>query len=157
MGKLRIAVATNGNDELKDVVSNFFGIANTFTIVDVENGKIENTTVIQNSLPNLLGAGLIVVQMLVDRRVDIILANKPNIWVAEQSRQRNITYIQIKPSTSVEKAIKKVLDYLMKSGKKQHKPLQDSKGELFSNLDNNNIQSHYGLLKECWCMQRKYE
>ena len=109
MGKLKIAVATNGNDRLEDVVSNVFGGAKTFTIVDVENGKIENVIVMENSMAYLQGAGPIVVQMLVDKGVDMLLANKPNIWAAEQLKQRNITHIQVKPGTNVEKAIAKVL------------------------------------------------
>ena len=110
MDKYRIAVATNGNDGLEDVVSNVFGSARTFTIVDIENGKIENAMIFENSLASYShGAGPIIVQTLVDNAVDVLLANKPNIWVAEQLKQRNIINIQAKPGTKVEEAIKKVL------------------------------------------------
>ena len=85
MGKRRIAVATFGNDGLKDVVSNFFSRARTFTITDIENGMIENVIVMGNSLASYnLGAWPMVVQMLVDKGVDVVLANKLGPWAAEQ-------------------------------------------------------------------------
>ena len=40
MTKCRIAVATNGKKELDDTVSNVFGRAKTYTIIDVENEKV---------------------------------------------------------------------------------------------------------------------
>ena len=49
MGKLRIAVATNENNGLGDVVSNVFGRARTFTIVDAEDEKITGVTILENS------------------------------------------------------------------------------------------------------------
>ena len=109
MGKLKMAIATNGNNGLQDVVSQVFGGAKTFTLVDVENGKIEHVIVVENSLSYLQGAGPIIVQTLVDKGVDMLLANKPNSWVAEQLKQRKITHIQVKPGTNVEKAVAKVL------------------------------------------------
>jgi len=48
LGKLRIAIPTKGHDGLKEVVSNVFGRANTFTIVDVEEGTIKNVKVLEN-------------------------------------------------------------------------------------------------------------
>jgi predicted Fe-Mo cluster-binding NifX family protein len=94
---------------LKDVVSNVFGRARTFTIVDIENGKIDNVIVMENSLSYLQGAGPIVVQTLVDKGVDVLLTNKLGHCTAEQLMQRNISHVQVKPGTNVREAIKKVL------------------------------------------------
>jgi predicted Fe-Mo cluster-binding NifX family protein len=48
MGKLKIAVPTKAYEGLEDAVSEVFGRAKTFTIVEVENGQIINVQVIDN-------------------------------------------------------------------------------------------------------------
>ena len=48
MGKLRIAVATKKHKGLEDAVSEVFGKAKTFTIVDVEDGEVKSVQVIDN-------------------------------------------------------------------------------------------------------------
>ena len=45
--KLRIVIPTKGKGSLEDVVSDVFGRANTFTIVDVEQGAIKNVKVLE--------------------------------------------------------------------------------------------------------------
>ena len=48
MDKIRIAIATKGYKGLEDTVSNVFGKAKTFTVVNVENGQISNVRVVDN-------------------------------------------------------------------------------------------------------------
>jgi predicted Fe-Mo cluster-binding NifX family protein len=45
---LIIAIPTKRNGGLKDVVSDVFGRANTFTILDIEKGAIKNVKVLEN-------------------------------------------------------------------------------------------------------------
>ena len=105
-----IAIATNEKNGLEDVVSNVFGRAKTFTIVDIEDGKIESVKVVENSAVSYNhGAGPIVVKMLVDKGVDVVLANELGIGAAELLKQFNITHIQVKPGTNVEEVTKKAL------------------------------------------------
>jgi predicted Fe-Mo cluster-binding NifX family protein len=110
LGKLRIAVATNEKDGLGDVVSNVFGRARTFTIVDAEDEKITGVTILENSAVSYHhGAGPIAVKMLVDEGVEVVLANELGIGASELLKQHNITIIPVKPGTNVGEATKKVL------------------------------------------------
>ena len=110
MGKLKIAVATNEKNGLGDVVSNVFGRAKTFTIVDSEDEKITGVTILENSAASYHhGAGPIAVKMLVDEGVEVVLANELGIGASELLKQHNITITPVKPGTNVEEAIKKAL------------------------------------------------
>jgi predicted Fe-Mo cluster-binding NifX family protein len=110
LGKLRIAVATNEKDGLGDVVSNVFGRARTFTIVDAEDEKITGVTILENSAVSYHhGAGPIAVKMLVDEGVEVVLANELGIGASELLKQHNISIIPVKPGTNVGDATKKAL------------------------------------------------
>jgi len=110
MVKHRIAVATDGKDGLEDVVSNVFGRARTFTIVDVEDGKIIGVSVLENpALSYHHGAGPIAIKMLIDDGVEVVLANELGVGASEILEQHNIIYIQAKPGTNVGEAVKKAL------------------------------------------------
>ena len=110
MGKLKIAVATNEKNGLGDVVSNVFGRARTFTIVDAEDEKITGVTILENSAVSYHhGAGPIAVKMLVDEGVEVVLANELGIGASELLKQHNITIIAVKPGTNVGDATKKAL------------------------------------------------
>jgi len=110
LGKLRIAVATNGKNGLGDVVSNVFGRARTFTIVDAEDEKITGVSILENSAVSYHhGAGPITVKMLVDEGVEVLLANELGIGASELLKQHNITIIPVKPGTNVGEAAKKAL------------------------------------------------
>jgi predicted Fe-Mo cluster-binding NifX family protein len=108
MVKRRIAVATDGKDGLEDVVSNVFGRARTFTIVDVEDEKIVDVSVLENpAIAYAHGAGPIAIKTLVDDGVDVVLASELGVGASDILRQHNIMYIQAKPGTNVGDAIKK--------------------------------------------------
>ena len=110
MGKLRIAVATNGKDGLDDAVSKVFGRANTFTIVDAEDEKITGVSILENSAVSYHhGAGPIAVKMLVDEGVEVVLANELGFGASELLKQHNITIIPTKPGMNVGEATKKAL------------------------------------------------
>jgi len=110
LGKLRIAVATNEKNGLEDVVSNVFGRARTFTIVDSEDEKITSVNILENSAVSYHhGAGPIAVKMLVDEGVEVVLANELGIGASELLKQHNITIIPVKPGTNVGEATKKAL------------------------------------------------
>jgi predicted Fe-Mo cluster-binding NifX family protein len=110
LGKLRIAVATNEKNGLGDVVSNVFGRARTFTVVDAEDEKITGVTILENSAVSYHhGAGPIAVKMLVDEGVEVVLANELGIGASELLKQHNISIIPVKPGTNVGDATKKAL------------------------------------------------
>ena len=107
---LRIAIATNGKEGLEDVVSNVFGRAKTFTIIDAEDEKIKSVTVIENpGISYKHGAGPIVAKMLVDKDVDLVVAYVLGMGAAGLLTQHNLKHIAIKPNTKVEKAAREAL------------------------------------------------
>ena len=110
MVNLRLAVATNGKKGLEDVVSNVFGRAKTFTIIDAEDENITDVRVLENSAVSYHhGAGPIAVKMLVDKGVDVVIAYVLGLGADELLKQHNIKRIAIKPNTKVEKAIREAL------------------------------------------------
>ncbi len=110
MVKLRIAVATNEKKGLGDVVSNVFGRAKTFTIIDAEDAKITGVKIIENSASTYHhGAGPIAVKMLIDEGVKVVIANELGLGASELLKQHNVTIIPVKPGTNVEDATKKAL------------------------------------------------
>ena len=119
MGKYRIAVVTNGNNGLEDVVSNVFGRAKTFTIVDIEDEKIIDVRILENSARSYHhGAGPIVAKMLVDKSVDVVLAYVLGLGAAELLKQHNIEHISIKPNIKVGKAVRETIHKLKEEGVK---------------------------------------
>ena len=118
MAKCRIAVATDGKNGLEDAVSNVFGRAKTFTIVDVEDERITNVSMLENparSYPH--GAGPIAIKTLIDKGVEVVIANEIGIGASDILKQHNITYIQAKPGTKTRNAIKNALRKNKKSAK----------------------------------------
>jgi predicted Fe-Mo cluster-binding NifX family protein len=110
MVKHRIAVATDGKNGLDDTVSNVFGRARTFTIVEAEDEKIIGLIVLENpALSYSHGAGPIAIKTLIDDGVEVVLANELGVGASEILKQHNIIYIQAKPGTNVGEAIKKAL------------------------------------------------
>lgn len=110
MVKRRITIATDGKKGLEDVVSNSFGRARTFTIVDADNEKPIEVSVLENpALSYSHGAGPIAIKTLIDDGVEAAIANELGVGASEILEQHNILYIQAKPSTNVGDAVKKSL------------------------------------------------
>ncbi len=110
MKKFRLAVATNGKEGLEDAVSQVFGRANTFTIVDVENMEIQRVKVQENSAVSYKhGAGPIAVSRLVDSRVNIVIAAEFGPGALALLEQHNITMTSAKPGTKVKSSIEDTL------------------------------------------------
>ncbi len=115
MVKRRIAIATDGKDGLEDVVSNVFGRARTFTIVDAEDEKIVSLSVIENpALSYSHGAGPIAIKTLIDDKVEVVISNELGVGASELLWQHSILYVQAKPGTNVGTAVKEVLHTLNK-------------------------------------------
>lgn len=108
--KSRIAVATNGNKKLEDVVSQVFGRAKTFTILDIEYGEIQRIKVINNPAASYKhGVGPIVVQTLLKLNVNTIIAPEFGPGAAALLEQNNITMIPATPNTNVKIAVNGIL------------------------------------------------
>jgi len=120
MVKHRIAVATDGKKGLEDTVSNVFGRARAFTIVDVEDEKIIGTSVMENpAIPYKHGAGPIAIKMLIDDGVEIVLAKELGVGASEILENHNILFLPAKSGANVGETVKNAL----RTHKK--KPMQD--------------------------------
>ncbi|MDH4291864.1 MAG: NifB/NifX family molybdenum-iron cluster-binding protein [Dehalococcoidia bacterium] len=108
--KSRVAVPTKGRGGLDDVVSEVFGRANTFTIVDIEKGTIKNFKVLENPAVSYQhGAGPIVVKMLLDEGVNIVIATEFGPGVLTLLDQHKVTKITATAGTSVAQSLKELL------------------------------------------------
>ena len=110
MTKLRIAVATKGQEGLKDTISEVFGRASNFTVVSIEKDAIENVKVHENpAISYQHGAGPIVVKMLVDLDVNLVIAPEFGPGASTLLEQHNIEKIYMKAGTVVSEAVRKTL------------------------------------------------
>ena len=108
--RFKIAVATEGRGGLEDQVSSVFGRANTFTIVDVEEGVVKGVEVIENpAITYKFGAGPIVVKTLVDLGVNVVVGAELGPGASSLLGQHNIARIIVKPGSNVRDAIKNAL------------------------------------------------
>ncbi len=101
---MRIAVSTN-NGGLEDTVSPVFARAPTFTIADVENGKIKDVRVIQNPAAMAGGAGIQAAQTLINEGVQAVIAGNFGPNASGILTQAGIAMIS-SPGTKVEDAVK---------------------------------------------------
>lgn len=108
--KLKVAVATQGSDGLKDSVSDVFGRARTFTIVEIEGGRIKAAKVINNPATSLEhGVGPIVTEKLAEEKVDVVIAGEFGPGVSTFLRAKNIRMLKTKAGTNVRRAVEALL------------------------------------------------
>ncbi len=113
---IRIAFATNKGG-LDDFLSDRFGRAPTFTIVDVDEktGEIKEVKIIENPGPKAGGgAGVRAVQKLIDEKVQIAVGPSPgpNAYMALQQAGIKIYTIT---GVTVKEALEKLLKELLSS------------------------------------------
>ncbi len=107
--KIRVALPTNGEKGLEDTVSNVFGRANTFTVVDVVDGKIKNVKILKNFASGYSsGVGPVVVKMLADSGVKMVIAGEIGPGATTLLEQYKIDKVKVKPGLTVSEAIKNV-------------------------------------------------
>lgn len=112
-GILRIAIPTKRQGGLEDFVSDVFGRANTFTIVDVEKGEIKGVKVLENPAVSYgHGAGPIVVKMLIDAEVNVVIAAEFGPGASELLKQHKVTIMHVDVDSAVAKAIKEAVSKL---------------------------------------------
>lgn len=105
-GVFKLAVASQGQGGLDDLVSPMFERCPTFTIVEIENGKIKGVNVVPNHAAyTMQGAGIAAVQALVNIGVKAILAGRlgPNAFAV--CGQAGIQMVPVQPGTKIEDAV----------------------------------------------------
>ncbi len=110
MGKLRIAVPTKAHAGLEDVVSEVFGKARTFTLVDVEDGEVKDVKAIDNPAASYeYGSGPVAVKTLVDLKVDLVISGQLGPGASSLLAKQNIKTASVKPNTRVAESLKQAL------------------------------------------------
>ncbi len=105
----RVAIPTKRKGGLEDIVSEVFGRANTFTVVDMEDSVIKNVKVLKNPAVSYQhGAGPIVVNMLIDSGVNVVLSGELGPGASALLEQHKIMMIAVKPGITVSEAIRNV-------------------------------------------------
>ncbi|MCW4007534.1 MAG: hypothetical protein NWF09_02410 [Candidatus Bathyarchaeota archaeon] len=119
MDKIRIAIATKGYDGLNDTVSNTFGKTKTFTLVDVENGKIKHVQIIDNLAADYNhGSGPIATKTLAELKVNAVITSQLGPGASELLFHNKITPILVEPNIKASDAIEKVTAQPHKQPKK---------------------------------------
>ncbi len=106
---MRVAVPCDEDRGLSSPVSSLFGRAPCFLIADLVDGKITDWRVVRNPHFNSPGgAGPLAIQFLYDQGVNVIVASMmgPNAQGALLSL--GISYKEVSPGITAEKAIKSV-------------------------------------------------
>ncbi len=102
---LRICIATSGPGGLGDYVSPVFGRCPSFTIIDLEQSKIKNVSVVQNFASFLgSGAGVQAAQLMLNNRCNTVIAGSfgPNSSMILSMARLDM---RICPFVQVEKAL----------------------------------------------------
>jgi len=111
MGKFKIAIPTKEDKGLEDSVSNVFGKAQNFVVVEVENGSIVKAKVVKNPAAFYKhGSGPIAVKMFSDMKVDAVAGVEFGLGVTSLLEQNKIEKIKVKTDIPVKKAIQEVLE-----------------------------------------------
>jgi predicted Fe-Mo cluster-binding NifX family protein len=112
--KLKFAVATQGSKGLRGRVSDVFGRTRTFTIVEVEDGRIKGAKVINNPAASLeYGVGPIVAEKLAGEKVDVAIAGEFGPGALALLKAKNIRAVKVKVGTNVCQAVDNVIKELM--------------------------------------------
>lgn len=110
MVKIKLAVPTKGEKGLDDTVSEVFGRANTFTIIEIADKSIVNIHVIKNPVISYkYGVGPIIVKMLTDMGVTAVAAPEFGLGVSTLLEQNKIRKFNVNANISVKEAVQKVI------------------------------------------------
>lgn len=128
-GRLKVAVASQGQGGLDDVVSPMFGRCPTFTIVDIENGGIKGVNVVPNQAASAMrGAGIAAVQTLASLGVNAILAGRfgPNAYAA--CNQSGIQMVEAQPGTRIRDAVQSFISGRLRTISAPTAPMYSGRG-----------------------------
>ena len=110
MKEIKLAIPTEGGEGLEDTVSEVFGRAKTFTIVEICEGSISDVKAAENPTVSYKhGAGPIVVKMLVDMGVNAVMAREFGPGALALLEQHNIGMIKVEAGISVAEAVENTL------------------------------------------------
>jgi len=127
MNRIKIAIPTKEDKGLEDSVSDVFGKAQNFVIVEVENGSIIDVKVVKNPAASYKhGSGPIAVKMLTDMKVDAVAGREFGLGVSTLLEQNKIEKTKVKTEITVKEAVKRVLNIRAKSHSSKEIPSPSS-------------------------------
>lgn len=110
MSKMKLAIPTKGNMALDDVVSEVFGKAENFTLIEIKDSSIVSVEVVKNPAASYKhGAGPIVVKMLAEKGVTAVAARELGLGASTLLEQNNMKKYHVKAGIPVKEAVKTVL------------------------------------------------
>jgi predicted Fe-Mo cluster-binding NifX family protein len=110
LSKMRLAIPTKGTKGLDDVVSDVFGKARSFAIIEVAEGSITGVEVASNPAAKYKhGAGPIAIKTLTEKGVTAVAARELGLGASTLLDQNKITKYKVKSGISVKKAVETVL------------------------------------------------
>ena len=106
MTAIKIAIPTKGDRGMRDEVSDVFARAAYFTIIDLQNGDVEDIAVEKNAASRLKqGTGPIVAKMLKERGVEAVLTGELGPGAKTLLEMSEIRAIRVAPGVKVKDAI----------------------------------------------------
>jgi predicted Fe-Mo cluster-binding NifX family protein len=98
---------------LEDVVSEVFGKAKTFTIVDVEDGEVEKMQVVDNPAASYeYGAGPVAAKKLADLKVNSVISAHFGPGALSLLEHYKMRHFLIEPNMKVKDSIRETLSKL---------------------------------------------
>lgn len=95
---------------MRDVVSEVFARASTFTIIDIVDGEVREVKVEENTASRLKqGTGPIVARNLKEKGVNVVIAGELGPGAATLLEMSGIRMVRVPPGEKVSKAVERVV------------------------------------------------
>jgi predicted Fe-Mo cluster-binding NifX family protein len=109
-----LALPTEGDSGMRDVISDVFARAATFTLVELVDGEVKEAKVEENTASSLKqGAGPLVAKALKERGVEVVVAGELGAGARTLLEMSGIRSVRVDPGTKVkdtlDEAMKKLL------------------------------------------------
>jgi predicted Fe-Mo cluster-binding NifX family protein len=102
-----VAVATAGEKKLEDIVSQEFGHSKTFTIIEIEEGKIKNVRVIGNPAASIShGKGPLIAKTLAEMKVQMVISGEVGPGASAMLKEFGIAKEITSPGRKVKDVLK---------------------------------------------------
>ncbi len=109
MKEMRVAVATVRDKGLEDVVSPHFGHTKSFTIIEIEDGKVKTFEVISNPAEALTHKrGLTIAKTLANKNVDAVILSEMGPGASAALQQFGIKTLIVRPGQKVKDALREL-------------------------------------------------
>ncbi len=104
---VKVAIPTEGKKGLEDTVSNVFGRAKTFTIINMSGKEVKSLKVIENPAVSYKhGAGPIVVKTLADLGINKVITGELGPGVSTLLDEFKIEKVLVEPRSLIREALK---------------------------------------------------